>query len=188
MMKVSKCRNTSPNPFSFVPSLAPPIGLEQRIKERYGFEENIKISKDIITQIIKLPKNEISPYLHSKADTIEKDNKDFAQKLNKPETTDFLDGLFSKCDEFPLDSFPTVVQKYIINKAEQLGSPYDYFGGGILTVFAGAIGTTYGIQLNKGWEEPSILWHVVLAETGSRKTSCFKAIWNIARENFLSVV
>ena len=112
------------------------------------------------------------------------DNKNAGKivKGKQIETTVFLEGLFSSCDEFPLDALPLVVQKYVVNKAEQLGVPYDFFGGGILSVFSGATGTTYGIQLNNSWKEPSILWHVVLADTGLRKTSCFKAVWDIARE------
>jgi len=88
----------------------------------------------------------------------------------------------SASDEFPSDSLPSVVQKYVVNKSEQLGVPFEFFAGGILAIFAGAIGTAYGIKLNNSWTEPLIMWHVVLAETGSRKTPCFKAVWDIARK------
>ncbi len=103
-------------------------------------------------------------------------------KARKSQTTDILDEVFGSCGDFPIDSLPEVAQQYVANKSEQLGVPYGFFGGGVLCVFAGAIGTTYGIQLNNSWQEPCILWHVVLAETGVRKTSCFKAVWNIAGE------
>jgi len=98
------------------------------------------------------------------------------------QTSLWLDSYLNSYEEFPLDSLPSVVQKYVVNKSTQLGLPYDFFGGGILSVYAGAIGTVYGIQLNNNWQEPSILWNVILAETGFKKTACFKAIWVIAEE------
>lgn len=112
------------------------------------------------------------------------DNKNAGKNLKsaKSEATICLDNLLSSCKEFPLDALPSVVQKYVKNKFQQLGVPYDFLGGGILTMFSGAIGTTYGIQLKDSWKEPAILWHVVLAETGSRKTACFKAVWEIAKD------
>ena len=103
-------------------------------------------------------------------------------KGKKSETTDALERVLGTVDRFPIDSLPQVIQTYVVNKSEQLGVPYDFLGGGVLCVFAGAIGTTYAIQLNNSWREPAILWYTVLADTGSRKTACFKAVWAIAAE------
>ena len=75
---------------------------------------------------------------------------------------------------FPIKAFPSTVQKIVQIAAKSIGCDPTLIALPMLSAFAGVIGNTRSIQLKPGWEEPSIIWTSVVADSGSMKTPAFK--------------
>ena len=71
---------------------------------------------------------------------------------------------------FPVDVFPESLRNYIIESAAALNVDPAYVGPFSLAVIASVIGSSIRIQLKSGWQEPSIIWTVLVACSGSGKS------------------
>ena len=83
-----------------------------------------------------------------------------------------------KIPPFPVDAFPKQVQE-IINefyKAYQL--PKDYYGLGILTVCASAIGNAFCLKYKEGYNVPPILYSAIVGGSSIGKTPALKLCLN----------
>ena len=60
--------------------------------------------------------------------------------------------------------------------AEAIGAPKHYIYFPLLTVAASFMGIKAKITINEEWTEPSILWNVVAARKGEKKTAAMKRI------------
>jgi hypothetical protein len=74
---------------------------------------------------------------------------------------------------FPLELLPEPVRGFIRAGAAAIGCDPAFVALPTLTALASAIGNTRRIQLKKDWQEPAILWTVVLAESGAKKSPPF---------------
>lgn len=83
-----------------------------------------------------------------------------------------------KIPSFPVDAFPKPVQSVINDfyKAYQL--PKDYYGLGILTVCASAIGNAYSLQYKKGYNVPPIIYAAIVGGSSIGKTPALKMCLN----------
>jgi len=73
-------------------------------------------------------------------------------------------------EPFPVDVFPESLRKYIVESAAAINIDPAYVGPSVLTVVASVIGSAIKIELKTGWQEPSILWTVTVADSGSGKS------------------
>jgi DNA polymerase I-like protein with 3'-5' exonuclease and polymerase domains len=75
---------------------------------------------------------------------------------------------------FPVDALPPPLDRLVTQGATALGCDPAYVALPALAVVASAIGNARAIRLKRGWEEPSILWAVVVGDSGTTKTPAFK--------------
>jgi hypothetical protein len=60
--------------------------------------------------------------------------------------------------------------------ADAVGSPKHYIFFPMLTVAASMMGVNAEVRINDEWSEPSILWNVVAARKGEKKTAAMKRL------------
>lgn len=80
-------------------------------------------------------------------------------------------------EPFPTDDLPTVLRDFAVAAARALGSDPAMIAVPALAAAGGAIGNARTVRLKKGWSEPSILWTVVIAEPGGKKTPALKKVF-----------
>jgi hypothetical protein len=73
-------------------------------------------------------------------------------------------------EPFPDDVFPKAVSEFVRMAADSIGCDAGLIGVPLLSALAAAIGNTRRVQLKQGWTEPSILWTVIVGESGSHKS------------------
>lgn len=71
---------------------------------------------------------------------------------------------------FPLDVLPEPVRGFVRAAAAAINCDPAFVVMPTLAALASAIGNTRRIQLKHGWEEPPILWSVIVAESGAKKS------------------
>lgn len=60
--------------------------------------------------------------------------------------------------------------------SEAIGAPKQYIYFPLLTVAASFMGVNANITINEEWTEPAIVWNVVAARKGEKKTAAMKRI------------
>jgi DNA polymerase I-like protein with 3'-5' exonuclease and polymerase domains len=75
---------------------------------------------------------------------------------------------------FPVDALPQPLAEYVRQGALALGCDAAYLGLPALAVAAGLIGYTRVVRLKRTWKAPSVLWTMVIADSGSLKTPAFR--------------
>ena len=73
-------------------------------------------------------------------------------------------------EPFPCDTFPKLLQNYIVESAAALNIDPAYVGPFTLAAVASAVGSAFWIELRRGWKEPAIIWPVIVAASGSGKS------------------
>jgi hypothetical protein len=71
---------------------------------------------------------------------------------------------------FPGDALPEPARGFVTAGAKAIGCDPAMVALPLLAAIASAIGATYRILLKPTWSEPSVLWCVVVAESGSHKS------------------
>lgn len=73
-------------------------------------------------------------------------------------------------EPFPVELLPPIVRDYIVEGAESRACDVSVVALPVLVTLASCIGTTRRIEAKRGWCEPSILWGIVVARSGSLKS------------------
>jgi hypothetical protein len=76
---------------------------------------------------------------------------------------------------FPVELLPDVVQPYVTEHALAIGIDAAYVAVPMLSVLAGLIGQSRGLQLKRTWCLPSIIWTVTIGDVSSGKTPGWEA-------------
>jgi hypothetical protein len=76
---------------------------------------------------------------------------------------------------FPVDALPPRVREFSTEGAAALACDVVYLALPTLTVTASAIGNARTIRLKRDWEEASVVWTAIVAESGTVKTPGWKA-------------
>src|SRR5262249_19767413 len=74
---------------------------------------------------------------------------------------------------FPTECLPEPVRAYVEQAATALGCDPAYIALPALAAVASAIGNSRVIQLKRGWTEPSIVWSVIVGDSGTLKSPAF---------------
>ena len=77
---------------------------------------------------------------------------------------------------FPIECFPALLQRFAEEGAAAVGCPVDFFGAAMLQIAGAAIGTSVVIAIKGGWQEPAILWVVIIGLSGDGKTPAMNAV------------
>lgn len=72
--------------------------------------------------------------------------------------------------EFPVEIFPSKIQRIIHEVYECQSYPIDYTAASILTAIAAGIGNTHLIQMKQGWVESAILFVALVGRPGANKS------------------
>ena len=75
---------------------------------------------------------------------------------------------------FPVEALPAPLAEYVRQGALALGCDPAYLALPVLAVAAGLIGYTRVLRLKRTWRAPSVLWALVIADSGSLKTPAFR--------------
>ena len=72
--------------------------------------------------------------------------------------------------EFPVEIFPSMIQRIIHEVYECQSYPIDYTAASILTAIAAGIGNTHLVQMKQGWVESAILFVALVGRPGANKS------------------
>jgi DNA polymerase I-like protein with 3'-5' exonuclease and polymerase domains len=75
---------------------------------------------------------------------------------------------------FPTGALPEPLLSYVVQVAEAIGCDPAFVALPALSVVASAIGNTRTIRLRGGWSEPSVIWTVIIGDSGTLKTPAYK--------------
>jgi len=78
--------------------------------------------------------------------------------------------------DFPIDIFPTFIQRYLLEVSDTLNANIDFLGGGFLWVCSLCVGNSIKLEVKKGWVESGIVWIVLVGKAGVGKTHTIKAV------------
>ena len=73
----------------------------------------------------------------------------------------------------------------IEDHADAVGAPKEYIFFPLLTVVASFMGVNTRMCVNPEWSEPAILWSVVAARKGEKKTAALKRLLNIVEVSLI---
>jgi len=76
---------------------------------------------------------------------------------------------------FPVHVLPRPLSDFIKTVAASIGCDPSFVALPVLTVCAAAIGNTRRLVVKDGWQVPSILWGVIVGESGTLKSPALKA-------------
>jgi DNA polymerase I-like protein with 3'-5' exonuclease and polymerase domains len=83
---------------------------------------------------------------------------------------------------FPVEALPEPVREFVRQAATALGCDPSYVALPALAAAASAVGNTRTIRLKAGWEEPCVLWTVIVGESGTLKSPAYaKAVKHLFR-------
>ena len=68
------------------------------------------------------------------------------------------------------------LHKIITANADAIGAPLEFLFYPLLTATASFMGTNAFVNINPEWQEPSILWFIIAARKGEKKTAALKRI------------
>jgi len=71
---------------------------------------------------------------------------------------------------FPTHALPEPLQEFVSRQREALGCPEVFLALPVLAVTSTAIGNTHRVQVREGWQEPCIVWSLVVGRSGTMKT------------------
>jgi len=77
---------------------------------------------------------------------------------------------------FPVELLPDPMGRFVADASAAIGCDPVYLALPLLSAAAGAIGNSRAIGLKSGWQEPSILWTVIIGESGSLKSPALEAV------------
>lgn len=75
---------------------------------------------------------------------------------------------------FPTDCLPQQTSEYIRKATKAIGCDETYIVLPLLGALASAVGNTRVMQVREGWEEPCIIWTMIIGESGTHKTPAMK--------------
>jgi putative DNA primase/helicase len=77
---------------------------------------------------------------------------------------------------FPVEVFPVALQRFCTGVAQVTLSPVDLAGAAMLAVASAAIGQSAHIWLKRTWRESPLLYVVIVADPGSKKSPAIKLV------------
>lgn len=96
-----------------------------------------------------------------------------SRQVKKPSSTDYSPADISIDQSeliFPIDIFPSDIQRYMLECHRTLNSSIDYMGCSMMWLLSIIIGNSIKIQVKRGWVESGILWMAIVGRPGVGKT------------------
>ena len=86
------------------------------------------------------------------------------------------------CQPFPLDALPEPIRTFVEGGSRAIGCDPSFIALPLLAALASAIGNTRRIRLKRTWTEPSILWAVIVGDSGTMKSPALELALRPVRE------
>jgi hypothetical protein len=83
---------------------------------------------------------------------------------------------------FPVDALPACLANLVRAQCVLTGQPVHATASALLSMCAGVIGNLAVLQLSGGWREPCALWVILVADSGSMKSSALGLVKDIAKD------
>ncbi len=74
----------------------------------------------------------------------------------------------------PVDVLPKPVERYVLEASSAIGCDPSYITLPLLTACASVIGNTRRLKIKNGWWAPSIIWTIIIGESGNAKSPAFR--------------
>jgi hypothetical protein len=71
---------------------------------------------------------------------------------------------------FPIEVLPEPIRSYVVEGSKALGCDISMIALPLMAALASAIGNTRRIELKSTWTAPSIIWEIIIAESGTLKS------------------
>lgn len=97
-----------------------------------------------------------------------------SESMPNDKTTELTKPLFQSSQAFPVDTLPESIASFVRTGSSAFGCDPAMLALPVLTACASAIGNTRRIHIRDGWDEPAIIWSVIIAESGSMKSPAFR--------------
>lgn len=112
-------------------------------------------------------------------DEIERDLNFIRGRIVNPFDED-TEGVSSHLNNLPLNALPDVLEEYITVVAETINTNPAYLLLPVLCAVGGVIGNSFRLYLGGEWWEPSVMWGILIAESGTQKSAAMElATWPI---------
>lgn len=72
--------------------------------------------------------------------------------------------------DFPIDIFPDITQRYILESERTLSLSRDYMGCSLIWMISLCVGNTMSVEIKKGWREKGVVWLCLVGRAGVGKT------------------
>jgi hypothetical protein len=73
-------------------------------------------------------------------------------------------------EQFPVATLPEPIRSFVVEGAAALGCDPSFLALPALAAVASAIGNTRTIRLKRGWDEPAVVWSVIVGDSGTLKS------------------
>ncbi len=83
---------------------------------------------------------------------------------------------------FPVDALGLTLAKFVREASESIDVDPAFIAAPALAVVGAAIGNVYRIQLKPDWQEPAVIWSVIVGNSSTRKTPAFDAVMKPVQE------
>jgi hypothetical protein len=104
-----------------------------------------------------------TPEIPGKSEVLSQKSKTESKNPATPELHEFM--------PFPSEALPYPLSEFVRQAAVAMCCDESFIAMPLLAGLSAAIGTSYGLLIKRGWVVPSIIWSVVVAESGSGKSS-----------------
>ena len=104
---------------------------------------------------------------------------EYHKKMCAKKLTQSVKTRISNAQQITLDWETTCSEELlqvITAHSDAIGSPKHYIFFPLLTVTASFMGVNASIKINEEWSEPAILWNVIAARKGEKKTAAMKRL------------
>lgn len=75
---------------------------------------------------------------------------------------------------FPIEALPTPLADFVAQGSSALGCDPAYLALPALGVVGGLLGSTRKLELKRTWQEPPVIWSLIVGDSGTRKSPAFR--------------
>ncbi|MEM7227826.1 MAG: DUF3987 domain-containing protein [Planctomycetota bacterium] len=83
---------------------------------------------------------------------------------------------------FPVGELPNPIGQYVMDCSAALGCDESFVALPLLSALSAAIGNGFCVEAKRSWRAPAVVWTIVIAESGTRKSPAMKKALRPVRE------
>ncbi len=79
-------------------------------------------------------------------------------------------------EPFPMKALPLSLRRYVVEASDSLDVAPELVAVPLLAVCSGLIGNARVLELKEGWSEPAVLWALIVAPSGDKKSPALDSV------------